>query len=222
MSSRQERGIVCGLAVAIVLGAGSFAAIRAQERDRPRGSAEKGRASAAERASGVIVVVEPISNDNSKLGSERSGSRRLTINTAAVWRDWARDQATDRPTDSPKKAAEKGANSIATKGEPEDPDTLVTIDIGPSTKVETRFRASSDETSKGARTSAEAREGRQDPAEKTKPRSRDSGMAPRFAADDLKPGLFIEVDFRRASGQNVASTLAVIRPVGGPETPAGQ
>ena len=42
----------------------------------------------------------------------------------------------------------------------------------------------------------------------------------RFQADDLKPGLFVEVDFRHEDGRNLASTVTVIRPVGGPDTPA--
>ncbi len=238
MSPRLPRRTIVGLAVAIAVAAIASAPTPAQERGRSKGSDEPKRAGAAERAAGVIVKVEPVARGESsgkaadteaKRGRGRNASRRLTINTAAVWRDWVRDQATDNPSGSTKKAAEKGANSVATKGEPQTPDTVVTVDIGPDTTIETRYRASTDETSKGARTPAEARDDARDPAEKgrAKGRSRDagksrsdSGKAQRLSADDLKPGLFVEVDFRHATAQNVASSVAVIRPVGGPDTPA--
>ena len=227
------RGTSLGLSAAVAVSALAVST-PAQEATRPGGPGKAARANPAERASGVIVKVEPIAKgaaagsssvDDAKRGRERGASRRLTINTAAVWRDWVRDQAADDPATSPGKAAEKGANSVAAKGEPQDPDTLVVVDIGPDTKVETRYRASTDETSKGARTPAEARAGAADPAEKTAPpsgRSKAESKVLRFSADDLKPGLFIEADFRRATAQNLASTVAVIRPVGGPDTPANK
>ena len=34
-----------------------------------------------------------------------------------------------------------------------------------------------------------------------------------FAANDLKPGLFVEVDFRHVTAQNPVSSLTVIRPI---------
>ena len=127
----------------------------------------------AERASGVIIKVEPIGKGESS-GSKDEGesrkarshrvSRRLTINTAAVWRDWARDQVINKPTESAKAESAEGANSVATKGEPAAKDSLVVVAIGPQTKVETRFRLVDDETSKGYKTPEEARSANTDPA----------------------------------------------------------
>jgi hypothetical protein len=228
MSPRLPRRTVVGLAVAIAAAALTAGPALAQERERSKRADETKRSNPAERASGVIVKVEPVAkgDSGSSPGNEakRNVSRRLTINTAAVWRDWVRDQASENPTGSTRKAAEKGANSVATKGEPQTPDTLVMVDIGPDTAIETRYRASTDETSKGARTPAGARDDDPDPAAKGKGkgkgRSRDAGKAQRLSADDLKPGLFVEVDFRHATAQDIASSVAVIRPVGGPDTPA--
>ena len=226
MTPRLPRGTVQGLAVALAASATTIGLAFAQERGRARDSAE--------RASGVIVKVEAVTRESSgddaaKSGRDRTAARRLTINTAAVWRDWARDQASQDPSGSTKKAAEKGANSVATKGEPQDPNTLVVVVVGADTKVETRYRASTDETSRGYRTVAEAREGSRDPAEKKDagPRDKDRSQsvtirAPRTHIDDLKPGLFVDVDFRRSAAKNVGSSLTVIRPVGGPDTPAAK
>ena len=37
---------------------------------------------------------------------------------------------------------------------------------------------------------------------------------------DLKPGLFVEVEYRHVTAQNPASVVTVIRPLGGPDTSA--
>jgi len=39
---------------------------------------------------------------------------------------------------------------------------------------------------------------------------------------DLKPGLFVEAEFRHVTAQNPASVVTVIRPIGGPDTSAKQ
>jgi hypothetical protein len=88
--------------------------------------------------------------DEAKKGRQVPPTVRLTINTAAVWRDWARDQATEDVTKSASKDAEEGQNSVATKGQPATADTTVLVDVGPDTRVETRFRSPTDETTKGA------------------------------------------------------------------------
>jgi len=213
----------------------------AQEKDqakkknrRPDRDAPKAIARDAERAAGVIVKAEAIrkgAGSRSDVVEKEKGEaprQRLTINTAAVWRDWVRDQAGQDLNASPRTQAERGANSVATKGEPRSEDTEVVVDIGPNTKVDTRFRESSDETSKGGRTPAEAREASEDPAtekgkggdaaSREKMRSKGARVA-RFQAEDLKPGLFVEVDFSHRDGRNVATTVTVIRPLGGPDTP---
>ena len=56
----------------------------------------------AERVSGVILKIEPIKkgadsgstiSKEAREGRARPVTPRLTINTAAVWSDWARDQS---------------------------------------------------------------------------------------------------------------------------------
>jgi hypothetical protein len=214
----------------LLVAAGAFA------QDKEQGKKDSGRpdrkspapvASNDERASGVIVKAEPIgkganSRSDDVAGQKgRAATHRLTINTAAVWRDWVRDQAGVDVNASPREQAKRGSNSVATKGEPQSEDTLVVIDVGPSSKIETRFRASTDETSKGSKTPAGAREANVDPAEKGKgDSSKGDGKGSkvtRFQADDLQPGLFVEIDFQLKDARNLASTVAVIRPVGGPD-----
>src|SRR5689334_14004474 len=68
-----------------------------------------------ERASGVIIKAESPSKPGDK--ATDSTPIRLTINTAAVWRDWARDQAPKNPK-TPREAAKDGQDSVATRGEP--------------------------------------------------------------------------------------------------------
>jgi hypothetical protein len=201
--------VVCGLAASF-LGFSSVSSPAQEKKDPPRVIQRKADPS-AERASGVITKAEPIAQ----------GGVKLTINTAAVWRDWARDQAAADPNVSPRKAAERGANSIATKGEPETKDTLVVIKLSPESKLDTRFRSMNDETTKGAST-PEAAAGSKDAARG----SRTQTAKPRqYKTSDLKPGLFIEADFRRAGGDNLVSTVTVIRPVSesaSTEKPAGK
>jgi len=216
----------------------------AQEKDQgknKRGAAEDRTLTAAardsQRAPGVIVKAQSVAkgmksradSDAAKNEKGQSPTHRLTINTAAVWRDWVRDQASpNNPADSTREQAKRGSNSIATKGEPQSGDTLVVVDVGPSTKLETRFRASTDETSKGSKTPAEALAANEDPAEaKGKGKAKgdekaDNSKSTRFQADDLQPGLFVEVDYEHQDGRNLAKVVSVIRPVGGPDdAPAG-
>jgi len=186
MSRPALRWAVCGLAAALV--ALTSAPSRGQEKkDPPKVTHQKAKPS-AERASGVIIKAEPVAASRAK--GNGAGAVRLTINTSAVWRDWARDQATPNANQSPRKAAERGANSVATKGEPETKDDLVVIQVVPESRVETRFRTLLDETSKGAPTPDQARAdaGQKDPAGGAKTRV---AKPVRFTAADLKPGLFI-------------------------------
>jgi len=185
-----------------------------------------------QRVSGVIVKAEPIRkgatsrSDNVESEKGRAPTHRITINTAAVWRDWVRDQAGIDPGATPREAAKRGDNSVATKGEPETAGTLVVIDIGPATKIETLFREATDETSKGAKTPAEARAASEDPAAakasggtSKSEKSAETPRITRYQVDDLQPGLFVETDFAQKDGRDLASTLAVVRPTGGSDTP---
>jgi len=203
-------------AVATVLVASICAPSRAQGQKESKATKPKPAIDRAERASGVIVKVEPIAKSESgrskaEVSNAASGDKgrlvRLTINTDAIWSDWARDQVTESASQSPKKAAEKGSKSVATKGEPQTRNSLVVVALTPASKVETRFRTLTDETSKGAKTPADARA--DEPGRAT---SGDT-KANHFAVADLRPGLFVEIDFRRQGGSDQASTVTVIRPV---------
>src|SRR5207249_4948891 len=76
----------------------------------------------------------------------------VTINTAAVWDDYVRDQATPPAKAEAPPDAAKGANSVATKGEPQSESTLVRVEVGPRTRIEVRYRSSTDATSLGGPT----------------------------------------------------------------------
>jgi hypothetical protein len=214
MSRSSHPWKVCAVASALVVSI--HAPGLAQEPKEAPAAKSKLAVVRAERASGVIVKVEPIAkvdsgrskhDDSKETDADKAHRVRLTINTDAVWRDWARDQVSANATQTPKKAAEKGAKSVATKGEPQTANSLVVIALTPASKVETRFRTLTDETTKGAKTASAARSD-----EPGRSKSRDS-KSPHFAAADLRPGLFVEVDFRRHDGADQASTVTVIRPV---------
>jgi len=191
----------------------------AQERqDAPRPSPPTA-SKESQRASGVIVKVERLARGvtppaqaetASNQQSPGPGIVRLTINTNAVWRDWARDQAKMEDRGPASKDAREGANSVATRGEPDDRNSEVVVDVVPDTRVETRFRTPDDETGKGSGTPEGAANGT----------ARSTSAKPvQFRTDDLKPGLFVEADYRKFLAQNPARVVSVIRPIGGPETP---
>jgi hypothetical protein len=198
---------ILGATAGLVLGASVPAEAQTSSKNPPPAATTIDRTKhPAERASGVIVKVEPLGKRDAK----GPRSYRLTINTAAVWRDWARDQATRSGAGSTGRAAAEGNKSIATRGEPATKDTMVAVDVGPEALVEGRFRTLDDETSKGGRTPAEARAEEKDPAA----RRRFAAKPAAISAAELKPGLFVEVDFHRAAkSENRASSVAVIRPV---------
>jgi hypothetical protein len=190
----------------------------------------------AEVASGVIVKVDAAKekknadasdDDEAKKGRQRPRRVHVSINTAAVWRDYVRDQAlapqkADTPTDAA--AAAKGANSVATKGEPKSESTLLTVEVGPETRIRTRYRSSTDETSLGAPTpegAAKAEAGKDEA--KDQPKRRERRGAEDASVEDLKTGLFVEAEFRsNARDRNRAVRVTILRPVGGPDTPAAE
>jgi hypothetical protein len=191
-----------GVAVALTVVAGG--SVRA---DEPNGSDQAAKTKAPGRVSGVIVKVDKVAKKDSSAAPGRPAEHclKLTINTAAVWRDWVRDQGNESPSQSVRKDAADGANSVATKGEPKSRQTLVTVEVGPDARVETRFRTPDDETRKGSKTPSAAAGG-------NAPSTRPSAKPTRFKAEDLRAGLFVEVDMRDAA-KDAASTVAVIRPV---------
>jgi len=207
----------------------------AQEKGKAKsgeGNSPKAVSRDNQRVSGAILKVESIrSGARPDAGTparedDRPLTYRVTINPAVVWRDWVRDQAGVKPDATPREVANRGANSVATKGEPATEGSLVVVDVEPATKIETRYRESTDETSKGGRTPAEGRAATEDPAssktEKASPKGTEKQAEalrlPRFRAEDLRPGVFVEVDYARKEGQDVASTLTVLLPIGGSDT----
>ena len=170
---------------------------------------------------GVIVKAEHVNHGGA--ASEKGRSVRLTINTAAIWRDWARDQATTDPKVPKPTAAARGNRSIATDGEPIAPDNTVVVVVDPDTKIETRFQSPTDEISEGAKDPADAArvEAKTDAEDSSKPRTEHSAAKPpKFTAGDLKPGLFVEIHYKEAKSREKATLLRVMRPVGGPQTSA--
>jgi hypothetical protein len=176
-----------------------------------------------QHVAGVIVKAENVRSEAGKVPGEKTAAKprsrmvRLTINTAAVWRDWSRDQVGQSPSASPKAEAERGAKSVATTGEPADRDTDVVVEVDTGARIETLFRNVEGPASPDSRTPAEARAAAEGTAF-SPTRFRDSAVT-HFAIEDLKPGLFVEVDFRRESGRNRATNLAVIRPTASTEGP---
>lgn len=196
------------LAVASILLVGALGSALGQQ-GKETSKATKREGARAERVSGVIVKAEKVSKAKGD-GNSNAVLMRLSINTNAIWRDWARDQAQVRDEGSPKKDAAKGAESIASKGEPIDENSLVVIEVASGTKIETRFRSPTDETTKGE-TSPDKVKSDEGTTSTTKP----AGKPVRFRTEDLLPGLFVEADYRQAGSpdENTAATVVVIRPI---------
>lgn len=183
--------------------------------------AQEGKKSAdrSQVAEGVIVKVEKVADekdDKDKNKDKDKAPRRvkITVNTAAVWSDYVRDEARVKGSE----AGKDGENSIATKGQPVSPNNVVVAEIGPATKLSTRFRSSTDETNKGSRTvqGAEKKDG--SPAsDDVKRRLRDE-KAPKIGVGDLKVGQFVEIEAKAGK----ANRLIVLKPVGGPNTPESE
>ncbi|MDB5351570.1 MAG: hypothetical protein JWN86_2817 [Planctomycetota bacterium] len=200
------------VAMMLVVTVSSSTILLAQE-----GKTKKTEADRVQKGEGVIVRVEPVDESSNKdKKSDRKANRKvkLTINTAAVWRDYARDQATV----SGKTDAKKGENSVATQGQPLAPESTIIAEVGPDSRVILRYRASTDETNEGSRTvqGAEKKDGSPESSE-VKRRPRDE-KAPKIGVTDLKPGLFVFVNARKGK----ASEIIVLKPVGGPQTPASE
>ncbi len=171
-----------------------------------------------QKGEGVILRVEPVDDEDAKDKDkdEKKAARRvkITVNTNVVWRDWVRDNA-----DLAKKPDAKGGeNSIATKGQPESAVNDIVAEVGPDTNVQLRYRSSTDESNEGSRTveKAEKKDGSPESNE-VKTSLRDE-KAPKMKLADLKPGLFVEVEAKKGK----ANRLIVIKPVGGPQTPASE
>jgi hypothetical protein len=196
------------LAVGLVVAAGH--ALAGQD-DSKR--AVDAKAARDQRIEGVVIRVEPVGGDSER-GAGAAHRVKLTINTAAVWRDYVRDTATTRES-TPEKAARKGEESVATKGQPRTAQNLVAIEVTPESRLELRYRGATDERSLGAATAEQARRlatRDADPARGSDdPESAAEGKSARL--DQIKPGLFIHVRYRRADQQDRADRVIILEPV---------
>ena len=210
----SRRAAFCALLAGTVApGLASGQTVQGKETPAPPKGAAKGKA-APGRVAGVIVKAV------NKGGASQDGPYMVTVNADILWSDWVRDQATVNTVKTTDKAARAGAKSVATEGQPKDEDNLVVIEVGPDSKIETRYRASTDETSKGSPRPAGAKQGAADPAVAKDDPSKEAKPL-ELKPGDLKDGLFVEVDFKTPSAdRNLASSIVVLRPIGGPDTAA--
>ncbi len=193
-----------------LLGLAVASAAMAQE--GRRSDEKSGKSKESERIEGVIVKVEPVADQDTK---DAPRHLRLTINTAAVWIDYSRDTSTTKPKSS-KEAARKGDDSIATKGQPRDEDTLVRLVVAPDTPLKFRHRCEGDSGSLGAATVEEARklaasEGR--PEKSVADDKPDLSDSRSLKPGDLKVGQFVAVHFHHANDRQQADWLVVLDPV---------
>ncbi len=176
-------------------------------------SKTKPKEDAVQMGSGVILKVEPIRKEGES--EDKAPSRcKITINTAAVWADYARDTADF----SAKPNAKKGENSVATKGEPVLESALIVAEVEPSTHLALRYRSSTDESDKGSRTIEKAEKKDGSPESNQAGKDGEKTRAPKIHMADIKPGLFVEIEAKKGK----ANRLIVLKPVGGPQTPASE
>jgi len=170
------------------------------------------KAAEDQRVSGVLSKVEDA-------GKGKGKGRKLTIQTDAVWADWVRDQATKEAGGTLAKAAEKGKQGIAAKGEPAADDDRTVVEVTADAKLEVRYRSSTDETNAGSATPGEAAAQGEEGKPAAKPQKK--AEAPKaIKPEELKVGLFVEVEYAKVGGQNRVKRLIVLRPVGGAQTSA--
>jgi len=200
------------LSASMILVAAATATAPAQD-DKAKDKADR-----LQKGEGVIVRVDPVTEEGADSGSrkERRAHRRvrLTINTAAVWRDWARDQA-DLAS---KSAAPKGKDSVGTQGQPSAPESTIVAEVGPDARVLMRYRSSTDDSNEGSRTIAAAERKDGSPESNEVKKSRRDEKAPRIEISDLKAGQFVAVEARKGK----ATHITVLKPVGGAQTPASE
>jgi hypothetical protein len=217
-----------GIRRAAVLGALLMACGLAMADDK-QSTKDSRKATESDRASGVIAKIEPAERGD----KDTKRAWKLTLNTDVVWRDFVRDQATD-PAKAARtgirKAAEKGKESVATEGHPKDDQLMVTVLLDPETEITMRYRSSTDAIGEGSVTpggasKAEAandnegdRKGSAEADRSDSKTKRQALKARSLEARELKPGLWVEVDFRHGDKQNKARRVMVMRPVGGPDT----
>lgn len=142
---------------------------------------------------------------------------RLTINTSVVWQDYVRDQSTIPHRTGEADDTKAGENSVALKGHPESPDSLVQVELAPAAQILGRFRASTEADTEGEDSPAAAANSAQAPGAPDASHKADRPTP--LEAKDLKRGQYVRVHFRKVEDRNQIAELFVLRPVGGPDTP---
>jgi hypothetical protein len=233
----SRRFVVISLAL---LGLSSAGLAMAQEKSDPK-PAPKVR-KAAQRVEGVIVKVEPfaiLAADPSKFEENPAGEKEpttryeLTINTAVPWEDYVRDEAVnpdkaavvpENPANKAKPAvAPKVKESVAVEGQPSDPATETCVNLTPSTKIELRYRSSTDESDDGAPTVKAAEDLQKDPADESASDSKTKTAAVKPLAlkpEDLRVGQYVIVEYGESPAEKPATSIIVLKPIGGADTSA--
>jgi hypothetical protein len=107
---------------------------------------------------------------------------------------------------------------------------VVTVDIDPRTEVTMRYRSATDSIGEGSATpegagkaeaasdNASGRKGA-GAADSDRESKRQTLKARKLDPKELKPGLWVEVEYRQdAKEKQVARRVTIMRPVGGPDT----
>jgi hypothetical protein len=194
---------------------------------------EKSAKAETQRVEGVIVRVKPFSiratagatiEDEAPAPKDLPAESRydLTINTAIPWADYVRDQAV-----APEKAEKSGnakpktKESVAVEGQPAAEPNEQVIHVDPATKIELRYRSSTDESDDGSATVAGAEAAQADPATVTGEESKRIAAKPvKLQADGLRVGQYVIVEYHETPAQLPATKIIVLKPVGGADTSA--
>lgn len=203
--------VVAGLALASTPGRGQVA--KAPVRPSAGDDVSSKAATREEKVAGVVYKIEA-SEPNAK-------EKRLRINSSIPWADYVRDQAESaaRAKATPPKA--EAAKAIAVLGHPRDNDVVLLVDATRETTVETRFRSSTDDATKGAKSPEAAlkvEEQAVDPQAKSK--AGQPAAAKTTSIADLKEGEFVEIVYTHADARNRADQVTILRPVDRNATPA--
>jgi hypothetical protein len=211
ISRRRSPNIVVAVAL-------SWACSPARADDKPAAAPakqSKSKSKAAEKISGLILKVEKSKAAAGKGAASDAQHLAVTVGTDVVWRDFVRDQAVapkKAAKESTAKAASKGRKSVAGEGQPVDPELTATAELDGRTKLTIRYREATDEATEGAATPAGAAKAEADADPDARPSKDGASKAPKITAEELKPGLWVEIELRPGDPKH-ARTLTVMRPV---------
>jgi hypothetical protein len=146
----------------------------------------------------------------------------LTINTAIPWVDYVRDQAVNpEKAEKSRNPKPKTKGSVAVEGQPASETNEQVIHVTPDTKIELRYRSSTDESDDGSATVAGAEAAPTDPATTKRNESKRIAAKPtKLEADGLRVGQYVIVEYHESTAQIPATRIIVLKPVGGADTPA--